>query len=535
MIDGLAQTGLLWLSPLVLIGGIIVGNMFQLRLHTVIKGLFRDKSDAIENLPMAVLHLDSHGVIANANAAAHRIFDNDDLLGCALSRLVHDTEMPMGDWLLRAVHLKQPSYLELKQKSRKQVAKTLQIQIANEQHDGHTRFALVACDVSMLKSLQVDHVQDQKMQSIGQLAGGVAHDFNNLLTAISGFCDLILLRHEKGDPDYDDLRQIQNNANRAASLVERLLAYSRKQNMRPEHLNMNDLLVDVIHMLNRLVGEKVVLQLNCEKDLPYVFIDGRQFDQVIVNLVINARDAMPDGGTIQVNAAYHYVETLEYHQGTHIKPGHYICVQVCDHGVGIDADKLSKIFHPFFTTKDQGKGTGLGLSMVYGTIRQIGGYIFVESCVQKGSRFSVYVPAVMNMPESEEQAGQKKIVQNEPAKGLRVLLVEDEESVRNVTARALKSQDITLFMANCGEEALAFFDNADFAVDVVISDVVMPGLDGPSWIKTVQDKGHKFKVIFISGYAREEFASNIKTMKDIQFLPKPYALSELIDVVKSCG
>jgi two-component system cell cycle sensor histidine kinase/response regulator CckA len=370
------------------------------------------------------------------------------------------------------------------------------------------------------------------MQAIGQLAGGVAHDFNNLLTAINGPGDLLLLRHEGGDPDHGDLIQIRQNANRAAALVRQLLAFSRKQTLRPKVLHLTETLSELSHLLNRLLGERVTLRIEHGQELGPVRVDERQFEQVIMNLVVNARDAMPNGGEVRISTRnLRLRHDLERDQAT-VPAGDYVLVEVTDTGVGIPEDKLHKIFEPFYTTKKLGEGTGLGLSTVYGIVKQTGGFIFVASVVGRGSTFSVYLPRHDEEPPAEGAAEPLP----EPVRDLTgngvVLLVEDEAPVRSFAARALRLRGYTVLEAGSGEEALEFIADPAQRIDLLVSDVVMPGIDGPTWVRQAREQRPGVKVIFVSGYAEDVFRSDGGAVEDAIFVPKPFSLNELTQKVK---
>lgn len=387
-------------------------------------------------------------------------------------------------------------------------------------------------DATELKTLEAKFVQSQKMQAIGQLAGGVAHDFNNLLTAISGHCDLLLLRHDQGDQDYADLVQIHQNANRAASLVGQLLAFSRKQNLQPEVLDLRDTLSDLTHLLNRLVGEKVRLTLIHDPDLKSIRADKRQLEQVMMNLVVNARDAMPEGGDIDISTNTMTLETEFVRQRATVPAGEYVIVQVADQGVGISSDKLSKIFEPFYTTKRLGEGTGLGLSTAYGIVKQTGGFIFAESDRGRGTTFSLYFP-VHRADKTARAAPQppKAAVLARAGEGV-ILLVEDEAPVRAFASRALKMRGYQVIEADCAEEALELLKDDDLDVDVFVTDVIMPGLDGPTWVREALKKRPDVKVIFVSGYAEDSLADQQARIPNSVFLPKPFSLNQLAATVQ---
>ena len=378
--------------------------------------------------------------------------------------------------------------------------------------------------------------QATKMQAVGQLAGGVAHDFNNVLTAILGTCDLMLLRHTPGDSDYDDIQQIRANSNRAASLTRQLLAFSRQQTLRPEVLQLPDVLSDVSHLLKRLIGEKIKLTVTHDRDLGPVRADPTQLEQVIVNLAVNARDAMAakgDGGKLTLATRKITANQVRAMRGGIMPEVDYTALVVEDSGSGIAPDHLGKIFEPFFTTKDLGKGTGLGLSTVYGIVKQSGGFIFADSEVGKGTRFTVYLP--VHHPDLNSTPAQAEPVEapalNLPqwSGGGRVLLVEDEDMVRAVAERALTRAGYTVTTASDGDEGLEIVQNGG-EFDVIVSDVVMPAMDGPTMIREVRKLRPAMPVLFMSGYAEEQLRNQIG-IADVHFLPKPFSVQQISDKV----
>lgn len=370
------------------------------------------------------------------------------------------------------------------------------------------------------------------MQAIGQLAGGLAHDFNNLLTAISGHCDLLLLRHDQGDADYSDLTQINQNANRAAALVGQLLAFSRKQNLRPEVLDMRDTLADLTHLLNRPVGEKATLTLSHDPVLEPIRADKRQLEQVLMNLVVNARDAMPSGGEIRILTECVTLEEPLTRDQVTLPLGQYVTIKVSDDGVGIPQDKLQKVFEPFFTTKRVGEGTGLGLSTAYGIIKQTGGYIFVDSTEGSGTCFTLYFPVLSQTthPAATKIASSVEETLEAP-KGGGILLVEDEAPVRAFANRALRLRGYTVLEAENAETALETLEDKSLEIDVFVTDVVMPGMDGPSWVRQALKDRPDVRVVFVSGYAEDSLGEAQKKIPNSVFLPKPFSLSDLKDTV----
>jgi two-component system cell cycle sensor histidine kinase/response regulator CckA len=391
---------------------------------------------------------------------------------------------------------------------------------------------IYALDTTEQRTLKENFAQSQKMQAIGQLAGGVAHDFNNVLTAIIGYSDLLLANHRPTDPSFQDIMQIKQNANRAAGLVRQLLAFSRRQTLRPQVLQLGDVMSELLNLMRRLVGEKVELDLRHGRDLWLVKADINQFEQVIINLVVNARDAMPSGGTIKLSTRNVPAEDCASFKEDVLLPGSYVAIEVADNGTGIPPEVREKIFEPFFTTKEVGKGTGLGLSMVYGIVKQTEGYVFCDSEVGRGTTFTILLPR--HIPTEADEPVKKeatKAVADSTGHGT-ILLVEDEEAVRAFGARALTARGYTVLEAGSGLEALEIVAENEGKIDLVVSDVVMPEMDGPTMFGELRKRGVKAKVIFVSGYAEDAFAKNLPEGEEFGFLPKPFSLKQLIEAVK---
>jgi PAS domain S-box-containing protein len=394
------------------------------------------------------------------------------------------------------------------------------------------RVILYLVDVSEQKALETKFAQSQKMQAVGQLAGGVAHDFNNLLTVIIGNSEFLLIRHHAGDPSFKEINEIHQNALRAATLVGQLLAFSRKQTMQPRVLIVRDVVGELALMLRRLLREGVDLKLEHGADVWPVHADEAQLSNAIINLVVNARDAMPRGGTVTIRTANDVVTTPAT-LGTAIMPaGDYVRVEVADTGIGISKEHQGKIFDPFFTTKPVGQGTGLGLATVYGIVKQSGGFITVDSEVGRGTTFKVFLPR-HRIDESApvavetERAGPRDVTGQDT-----ILLVEDEEAVRSFAARALKLRGYSVLEAAGGEEALEIVQNAKSPIHLLITDVVMPSMDGPTLVRAVKRIRPDMAVIFMSGYAEEAFRRNDEKAEDLHFLPKPFGLKQLAAKVK---
>ncbi|MES2729311.1 MAG: ATP-binding protein [Pseudomonadota bacterium] len=388
-------------------------------------------------------------------------------------------------------------------------------------------------DLTQQKSLEQQFAQSQKMQAVGQLAGGVAHDFNNLLTAIIGFCDLLLLRHKPGDPSFSDIMQIQQNSNRAANLVRQLLAFSRQQTLRPKVQDVTDVLIEVSHLLRRLIGANIALNLVHGEGLGLVRVDALQLEQVLINLAVNGRDAMPEGGTLTISTAMQATDASWRRGGDEMPPGNWVVISVSDTGHGIPADILPRILEPFFTTKDVGQGTGLGLSTVYGIIRQTGGYLHCHSGVGEGTTFSIYLP--VDAGEVEVEAVTAASASDNPVADLtgaaQILLVEDEDAVRAFSTRALTNKGYDVLAAESGEAALALMAEKDNPkIDMLITDVIMPNMDGPTLAKKLRETIPTLKILFMSGYTEERLKEHMD--ERVFFLPKPFTLKILAQKVK---
>jgi two-component system cell cycle sensor histidine kinase/response regulator CckA len=413
----------------------------------------------------------------------------------------------------------------------RQPAEPVALTIAGLRGLGDAAVLLLLKDNSEEAKLKRQVAQATKMQVVGQLAGGVAHDFNNILTAIIGHCDLMLMRHTPGDIDYDDIQQIKSNSNRAAGLTRQLLAFSRQQTLRPQVLQLPDVVSEVSHLLKRLLGETVELVVKHGRNLGPIRADPGQLEQVIINLAVNARDAMlPEGGTLTIQT-YSVKSDQVAELGSDILPiADYSALSVTDTGTGIAPNILGKIFEPFFTTKEVGKGTGLGLSTVYGIVKQSGGFIFADSKVGDGTRFVIYLP----VHREEKPAGRSRSVAKAKKDELwgsgTVLLVEDEPMVRSVAERALTRHGYKVVTADNGEDALEVLRSGE-NIDLLITDVVMPGMDGPSMVLEARKTWPDLKILFMSGYAEEQLRKSID-IENVNFLPKPFSVTELAEAAR---
>jgi two-component system cell cycle sensor histidine kinase/response regulator CckA len=487
---------------------------------------------AFDSLPVALLRLGLDGRITATNQAAEALIGRPPEDAC-LADLVEGLGRSVKDWIDDVASGRAGGRPEVLRWKGDGPETFLQVSLNRVRSDDGISLVAVLTDATQLKTLEAQFVQSQKMQAIGQLAGGIAHDFNNLLTAITGHCDLLLLRHDRKDPDYADLTQINQNANRAASLVSQLLAFSRKQTLTPRVIDLRDTLSDLTHLLNRLVGEKVTLTLTHDPALKAIRADKRQLEQVIMNLVVNARDAMPRGGSIRIETGNVTLDRPMHRDRAVLAPGDWVVVQVIDEGQGIAPDKMSKIFEPFFTTKRAGEGTGLGLSTAYGIVKQTGGYIFCDSALGSGTTFSIYFPAheaaEADAPEPEPPPLKRRMLRQ--GEGV-VLLVEDEAPVRAFASRALRLRGYTVIEAGNAEEALDMLADGNLSVDVFVTDVIMPGMDGPTWVREALKVRPNTRVVFVSGYAEESFGGARDLIPNSVFLPKPFSLTELTATVQ---
>ncbi|MBB3410249.1 two-component system cell cycle sensor histidine kinase/response regulator CckA [Rhizobium sp. BK316] len=510
------------------------------------------------NTPMAIASVDGNGKILRTNAPFLKLFSNivsrDDLeRGALLETIVQDSDRPQLAAALAAAKDRQGDIAPIDSRTPTDDARFFRFYVnavIDQSDEAPEEAAIVyAVEVTEQKALEAQMAQTQKMNAVGTLAGGIAHDFNNVLTAILLSSDHLLLQARPADASFADLIEIKRNANRAAVLVRQLLAFSRKQTMRPTVLNLTDVVGDLRMLVDRLIsGTNVKLDVEYGRDLWPVKTDLSQFEQVLINLCVNARDAMPDGGTLTLRTRNLPAAEVAAFNYSYMPHEDMVLVEVTDTGTGIAPEIMDKIFEPFFTTKDVGKGTGLGLAMVYGIVKQSGGYIQPESEVGKGTTFRIFLPrhivepAVAAEAEAADHAvaagGAQvlELVQPQQPEDLTgsavILLVEDEEAVRRGGKRMLETRGYTVHEAGSGVEALEIMEELEGKVDIVVSDVVMPEMDGPSLLRELRKNYPDLKFIFVSGYAEDAFARNLPPEAKFGFLPKPFSLKQLAVVVK---
>jgi two-component system cell cycle sensor histidine kinase/response regulator CckA len=488
------------------------------------------------NTPIAIAALDGQGRIGRTNASFLRLFGTSIMGGGTrkLVDLVGESERPkLEEGLKTAAEGQGVQQIDATLSADGERSVRFYINPVAEGAGGIEQVIINAIDVTEQRALENQVRQQQKMDSVGQLAGGIAHDFNNVLTAVIGCSDLLLANHRPSDPSFQDIMNIKQNANRAAGLVRQLLAFSRRQTLRPQVLLLRDTLSDLSILLERLLGENVKLQIVHGRDLWPIKFDLNQFEQVVINLAVNGRDAMPSGGTMSIRTRNLDAAESQQYGYKPLPKVDYVLIEVEDTGTGMSPEVQAQIFEPFFSTKEVGKGTGLGLSTVYGIVKQTGAHIFFTSVFGKGTVFRIFVPRYVPAA-GEVTAGQ--VETNAEIADLTgtatILLVEDEEAVRAFAARALQSRGYKVFEATSGIDALEVMKESGGAVDLVVSDVVMPELDGPSMLRELRKTRPDLKIIFISGYAEDAFRKNLPDGEKFSFLPKPFSLKQLAVAVK---
>ena len=389
-------------------------------------------------------------------------------------------------------------------------------------------------DITEQLKIEAQLRQAQKMEVIGRMAAGIAHEFNNLLTVIQGDVGLL----QSTSPNTMDrqalLEQIMQASQRAATFTRQLLAFSRKQVLQPRVLNFSELLMRMKKMLGRLLGEKYEVQVHCESDFLSVRADEGGLEQTLMNLVLNARDSMPQGGVVEISAGIVTVDERATVENAEARAGRFLCLQVRDHGCGMTPQVLSRIFDPFFTTKDVGKGTGLGLSTIHGIVKQHEGWVEVTSEVGQGSVFKVFLPACNATPANASPSpGSPETL--ESGKGETILVVEDESSVRELASLALRKRGYHVLSAANGPEAIALWQKSLAQIDLLLTDMVMPsGMSGGELAKALLERNPKLKIIYTSGYSPEILKQDSLLAHGINFLPKPYDLSALLKAVRLC-
>ncbi|MFZ0125312.1 MAG: response regulator [Xanthobacteraceae bacterium] len=495
-----------------------------------------------QNTPMAIATVNRAGTIARTNGLFTRLFQSTRLGGEAHSEgasildIVADRDRLALEAHIGRAASRHGENAPLDAALAGKGERWARFYVTPVDQDDEEAAIVYALEITEQRSLENQFLQSQKLETVGQLAGGLAHDFNNVLSAIMMATDFLLNAHRPSDPSFADIMQIKQNANRAAGLVRQLLAFSRRQTLRPQVLDLGEALADLSILLRRLIGEKVTLELHA-RDVWPVKADLSQFEQVIVNLAVNARDAMPNGGKLTVRASNVTQADTRKFEGWSLPAGDYVLVELADTGTGIAPDIINRIFEPFFSTKDVGKGTGLGLSTVYGIVKQTGGFIYPQSEVGRGTAFRIYLPSYTPTPDDvvapKPAAAENRSPRpaDDTGQGT-ILLVEDEEGLRGLNARGLASRGYSVLEAGNGVEAIEVMERHSGTIDLVVSDVVMPEMDGPALLKELRQRRPQLRIIFVSGYAEEAFAKSLPEGGQFEFLPKPFTLKQLIAKVK---
>ncbi|MDQ3223830.1 MAG: ATP-binding protein, partial [Gemmatimonadota bacterium] len=494
----------------------------------------------LETLPVGVWVMDQEGRIVFSNPASHRIWD-----GVGIEELGQyrgwraETGEPIAPDQWPAVRAVRHGETTLNQLVRIQGSDGSEKTLLNSalpirRADGEILGAIVlnqdvtereASDAALRQS-QEDLQHSRQLDAVGQLAGGIAHDFNNLLTGVLSYCDLLLQELGPGDPLRSDIEQIRHAGKRAAMLTRQLLAFSRRQILQPKVLSLNSVVEGLEPKLRRLLGTGVSLAVELDPALAPVMADPGQLEQVMVNLVVNARDAMPQGGQVTISTAN---RELDIAQAGGIPAGAYAVLTVRDTGVGMPPSTRARVFEPFFTTKEPGKGTGLGLSSVYGIVEQSGGRITVESAPGEGATFTIYLRRHAGPEGAQAKKEQRKVL---PLGTETILLVEDETAVRNSARRLLERHGYTVLEARHGMDALRLLEESGRNVDLVLTDVVMPEMDGRELVQRLRAERPEHKVIYMSGYTEQAITSGGVLPPRTAFLEKPFTVDQLMRLVR---
>lgn len=490
-----------------------------------------------EDAPLGIVVTDGAEIISASNNTFKKLVGSQAVEGKSILSFVdqaYEEELRQELYKITTSQNYKPDHTEVSLKINRENTIVMYLDRLKSGFGNASSVIIYLLDISEFKELESQIIQSQKMQAIGQLAGGIAHDFNNLLTAMIGYSDLLLSRCSPADASFNDIMQIKQNANRASNLVKQLLAFSRQQTLQPRIIDITEVLEEISLLLQRLIGPQIALNVSYCKDPYLIKVDEIQMEQVIINLAVNARDAMHNEGTLTIRTTNVDITQEQKVMDITLFPGSYLMLEIIDTGKGIPNEYRDRIFDPFFSTKEKGQGTGLGLATVYGIIRQTGGNITFESTLNQGTNFKIFFPKYersdKELPHTE-QTEKKRYSQDLTGTGT-ILLVEDEDAVRMFSSRALKEKGYKILEASSGEEALEIVKSSEIPIDLIITDVIMPNMDGVEFVQKIRESSKNVKVIFISGYTEDKF-KNILEQDDVTyFLPKPFTLKDLAGKVK---
>ncbi len=485
----------------------------------------------LQNIPIGVLVFDHTGKVIMINPATRKILgirEDNQIVGFNIADFSPFKESGIVHYFFDLAEknlefdFESPAIQNL-------TGKQIFLQLRGFERNQSDLHLLLITDITKRKNLEDQYRQLQRLESIGKLAGGIAHDFNNILTVIKGSAAFALTGMEEGNPAYDNLYNIQKASERAESLTQQLLAFSRRQLLQPKVLNLNDLILNIKARLESLIGSHIRIITNLDKDAESVKADQEQIENVIVNLALNARDAMPDGGTLTIETSRVTLDENYMRGRPLVKPGPYIMLGVSDTGCGMDKAVEAHIFEPFFTTKEKGLGSGMGLATVYGVVKQSSGYIWVYSEIDQGSTFKIYLPRVTDSPQSAEMSTPAE----DDLKGTEtVLVVDDEAEVRNLVSEMLRFYGYKVMEAPNAANALMIFEKYKETIDIVLTDVVMPQMSGLDLVEKLLPNYPDTKVLFMSGYTDNVIVEHGLLDKNKNFIQKPFNAKALIQKVR---
>jgi len=484
----------------------------------------------IQNIPLPAVFLNRKGAIVLANRLFEKIIRERKILGHDLTKWIEKDLKSAYTAFLEKVRRAKETLAPFAAKLNKENSLHLNLYITympKVSWDKMGGFCVLVHDITTFKKYEVQTAESQRLQSLGQLASGISHDFNNLLTAMLGFCDLLLQRHQPHDHSFTDIMQIKQNANRAASLIRQLLLFAKETPLAPKAINLRECLNEMSFLLRRLIGTKIDLKIEHDPQVRSFYADQGQIEQLVMNLAINARDAMPKGGRLIFRTSHQKIDMGKKVTSGTLKPGSYVRIEVEDTGCGISKENLPKIFHPFFSTKESGQGTGLGLATVIKIVKNMKGGVDVSSVVDKGTIFCLYLleQTVVPLKTSVSPHSEGQLLDFWEA--AQILIVEDEDPVRLFASRGLRSKGYEVLEARDGLQGLDVLKQRPH-IKLLITDVMMPAMDGPALANACYAINPQLQVLFVSGYPEEEIHLKLRFPKDqIHFLPKPFNLDDL--------